>query len=345
MDTIGIGGLAEGISQGIGSAVNLVSGIEQIEQQKQQTAINEIKLKEFQAQEKRRNTLVNLDSMFPNLDSFPSMKGKLMSTVQSLGYDVTDQGGIPYIKAGAIEDVRNALKGNMELQGMTIDAGIQDMSSQIMNINNKINSGEAKGKDLQQLLQTKERLMAQHTQAVNLSADIIKAKELQKMKEEPAVKKPTPPMYEEVPVGDDKWQKMRWNPETQQNDIPVGKPFSKKKDKTPITPSGARKRISSIETIKHKLRTTGGLEPTQIALMEALSPGSSSMMRSGDVDGAVKALDIEKEGLLQFLPESEREKYASTTTDYGASPHPEGTEATNEDGVTIITKGGKWVVK
>lgn len=113
----------------------------------------------------------------------------------------------------------------------------------------------------------------------------------------------------------------------------------------PMTADDAMKRISAIEQAKSRIKNTGGLDAGELALLTMVNPQAATMMKSGDTDNAIKSLDVEKNYLMQYVPEKIRSQYeqGQEAEDFGASDQPEGTTASNKEGVKIVTKNGRWV--
>ncbi len=85
--------------------------------------------------------------------------------------------------------------------------------------------------------------------------------------------------------------------------------LQKKKGAKDEIPS-VMKRISAIEKMKAQLETTGAVDPLILAMMP---DDIQQRMKAGDVSGALKALDVEKDYLIGKLPEQVRKNYGAKT--------------------------------
>ena len=70
-----------------------------------------------------------------------------------------------------------------------------------------------------------------------------------------------------------------------------------KKDPNRMTSQQARKRLSDIEMAISKIKTTGGFNAIELAVMERFAPEAAKKAREGDVSAATRALEEERDSI------------------------------------------------
>ena len=140
---------------------------------------------------------------------------------------------------------------------------------------------------------------------------------------------PTTPMYKKKQLPSGGTQEMQYNPTTKKHDIPFGEPTEPKEGH--FFKLGHN--YYQYKDGKSKVIQEGSVD--EKAVMNAMKEFGWNMMAETDQVELV----AKHKRILQGKGKPDSAK------DYGTSSHPEGTTATNAEGVIIITKDGKWIKK
>jgi hypothetical protein len=181
-------------------------------------------------------------------------------------------------------------------------------------------------------------------------------------------KAPTPAMYETKSVGKGMSQKFKWNPETQKHDIAYGKPrlfkgpTYQRIGSTIYEIKGGKSKALQRGSIRERATVNAMQEKSwqwmdEVAQFDAIEKHERLIKgEPGPVSPSAQPEEPEPAGFFKSLGDKyfPRQTQAlkggapemhTVKRDYGASEHPEGATATNAQGVTIITKKGRWVKK
>lgn len=158
-------------------------------------------IKAAQDVNKKNNAFVPVESIAPQLASFPELSEQFLTAAKESGYEVKNIGGKLFAQGGAINHIQNLMKTNMEFGGMALQNTKIGLQNQMLNVDKQLQEFADKpdSKDYQRLSQQKLAIQKQMASVLDADFEFQKQLQLQKAKETASM---TEPDYLALPDND-----------------------------------------------------------------------------------------------------------------------------------------------